>query len=56
MKDCQTDGQTDRLTDGQELYIKSPRWRLKSKKDPKIKSKSKVRIDGTIENKSCPTT
>ena len=28
----------------------------KSKKYPKIKSKSKVRIEGTIENKSCSTT
>ena len=26
------------------------------KKDPKIKSKSKVRIEGTIENESCSTT
>ena len=25
----------------------------KSKNNPKIKSKSKVRIEGTIENKSC---
>ena len=28
----------------------------KVKNDPKIKSKSKVRIEGTIENKSCSTT
>ena len=27
----------------------------KVKNDPKIKSKSKVRIEGTIENKSCST-
>ena len=26
------------------------------KNDPKIKSKSKVRVEGTIENKSCSTT
>ena len=28
----------------------------KLKNDPKIKSKSKVRIEGTMENKSCSTT
>ena len=30
--------------------------RQKAKNDPKIKSKSKVRIEGTIENKSCSPT
>ena len=28
----------------------------KAQNDPKIKSKSKVKIEGTIENKSCSTT
>ena len=28
----------------------------KLKKDPKINSKSKVKIEGTVENKSCSTT
>ena len=35
---------------------KYPISALKSKNDPKVKSKSKVRIEGTIENKSCSTT
>ena len=36
----------------QKLPIRAP----KSKKDPKIKWKSKVRIEETTENKSCSTT
>ena len=31
---------------------KEPIWVPKSQNDPKIKKKSKVRIEGTIENKS----
>ena len=33
----------------------SPLWPQKVKIDPNIKSKSKVRFRGTIENKSCST-
>ena len=42
-----------------ELYSNpknSPLGPKKVKSDPKIKSTSKVRIEGTIENKSCSTT
>ena len=34
---------------------KSPLGPQQVKNDPKIKSKSKVRIEENIENKSCPT-
>ena len=40
------------LSRPQKQLIRAP----KSKTDPKIKSKSKVRIEGTIENKSSSTT
>ena len=33
----------------------SPLWPQKVRIDPKIKSKSKVRIEGTLENESCST-
>ena len=34
----------------------SPRGPTKDKNDPKIKSKSNLRIEGNIENESCSTT
>ena len=34
----------------------SPLGPQKVKKDPKIKSKSKVRIEGTVETETCSTT
>ena len=41
----------DRLTD-----IATYRAAIAAKNDPKMKSKSKVGIEGTLENKSCSTT
>ena len=34
---------------------KQPIWAPKVKKDPKIKSNSRVRLEGIIENESCLT-
>ena len=36
--------------------INSPLGPFKCQKDPKIKSKSNIRIDGNIQNESCSTT
>ena len=50
--DRPTDRRTDRRTDKARYRSSGPEL----KNDPKIKSKSKVRIEGTIENKSYSTT